>query len=187
RAAILCAGGGNAPGCARGCAEDQSQRYTPREKAPISKAAHAMVRVFIMPGKSGENKRVLPLCSGRRDSASTDGSENRATRACWRGLIERESHFAPCGQTSSQRPDALHALPSQKQRHTGAGSFAGSTAIEDDVAVPGNCVRVFREVFRNQMQSAWNHIGVGFEVDGVAQIDNRDFMALVQHLLQLFG
>src|ERR1700680_312418 len=90
-------------------------------------------------------------------------SGNGVSGACRRGLIERETHFAPGSQASGQRPDALDALSSQEQRHTGAGGFAGSTAIEDDVAIPRNRVLVFLEVFRNQVQGPRNYVGGALE------------------------
>jgi hypothetical protein len=117
--------------------------------------------------------------------ASTSGaaSGNGVAGAGRPDLIERETQFAPGSQTAGQRPDALNALLPQEQRHTGAGSFAGSSAIEDDIAVPRNRVLVFLELFRNQVQGPANHVGVGFEIEGVAQVNNRNFMALVQHPL----
>lgn len=41
-----------------------------------------------------------------------------------------------------QGPDAGNALFSKEQRHTGAGGFVWSSAVEDDFAIVGQTVAV---------------------------------------------
>ena len=43
--------------------------------------------------------------------------------------------FAPGFEAAFQRANARNALFSEEERHTGAGSFVWSSAVEDDFAI----------------------------------------------------
>src|SRR5258708_20852948 len=62
-------------------------------------------------------------------------------------LLYRVASFAPGGQTSSD-DEGAEAVLSEYQRHTGAGSFALSSAIDVDVFVLGESFQFFGELVR---------------------------------------
>ena len=45
--------------------------------------------------------------------------------------------FAPGFEAAFQRANARDALFSEEERHTGAGGFVWSSAVEDDFAIAG--------------------------------------------------
>ena len=69
----------------------------------------------------------------------------------------------PAGEPSGERADARDALPSQKQRHTGAGGFVRSSAVEDDVAVAKNFLLAFLELVGVEAERAGNRQRVSVE------------------------
>lgn len=107
-----------------------------------------------------------------------------------RGLFKRrggEAAIAPGVQAAFQRANARDAFAFQDQRHTGAGSFVGSSTVEDDVAIARNGVVMLLQLFSVQMMRAGDDRRVGFEVYGVPQIHDEHFFAGVELLHQLFG
>src|SRR5262249_18437390 len=92
---------------------------------------------------------------------------------------------APSLQSALQRPDALDAIFSEEQRHTGAGSFVGSSTVQNDFAIEQQTAIAFLQLFGLHVQSTWNHLGLGFEVYGVAQINNRNLLTGIEFFFQL--
>ncbi len=52
-----------------------------------------------------------------------------------------EAEFVPSFEPTSQRADVYQTSLSQLQRHTGAGGFVWSSAVEDDFVFAGDFVR----------------------------------------------
>src|SRR5260370_41137161 len=80
---------------------------------------------------------------------------------------EREAELAPRGKTAGERADAFDAALSEKRRHTGAGGFVGSSAVEDDVAVAGEHLRKGVEFSGVQADGAGNGYVPGLEILGM--------------------
>jgi len=62
--------------------------------------------------------------------------------------------LAPGIEPAGERADALNASPPQQQRHTGAGSFAGSSTVKDDLAVARDFLMALLEFFRAHVERA---------------------------------
>jgi hypothetical protein len=82
-----------------------------------------------------------------------------------------------------QWADAFDALFSEEERHTGAGGFVWSSAIEDDFAVAGETVVFMLELGGIHTKSAGNGFRVGFEVHGVAEVDDDQLFGGVEFYL----
>jgi hypothetical protein len=72
----------------------------------------------------------------------------------------------------------------QEQRHTGAGSFVGSSAIEDDVAIARDEFVFMFDLFRRKAQRTHDGVGFTLEVERMAQVDDKDVLARIHHRLQ---
>jgi hypothetical protein len=62
--------------------------------------------------------------------------------------MNRVVEALPRRQPSGERTNVLDAPLFQLQRHTGAGRFAGSSAIKNDVAISRDLVMSLAEIFR---------------------------------------
>jgi hypothetical protein len=82
---------------------------------------------------------------------------------------ERVAAFAPGVQAAFQRPNALDAFLPEEQRHTGAGGFVWSSAVEDDFAVTRQTVVLLFQLLG---------------VHGMAQVNDYQFFAGVDFFLQ---
>ena len=78
--------------------------------------------------------------------------------------------FAPGLEAALERADALDAIFSKEQRHTGAGGFVWSSAEEDDLAVARQAVVLLLKRFGVHAERAGNRFWISFEVHGVAQV-----------------
>src|SRR5260370_20345243 len=90
---------------------------------------------------------------------------------------EREAELAPRGKTAGERADAFDAALSEKQRHTGAGGFVGSSTVEDDVAVAGEQLRMVVEFAGVHADGAGNGFGLGLEIQGMAKVHDDQVFA----------
>lgn len=86
-----------------------------------------------------------------------DDSSLAPRRRCER--FHRQSEFAPGLEAAGERADLTDSSAFQLQRHTGARSFVGSSAVKDDL-VPG-----------------WNFMGPGTEIVGAQNKRALDFQA----------
>lgn len=75
--------------------------------------------------------------------------------------------FAPGFEAAFEGADTLDALFSEEERHTGAGSFVWSSAVENDFAIAGQTVVFFFELLGIHAEGAGNGFGVGFEIHGM--------------------
>jgi hypothetical protein len=85
---------------------------------------------------------------------------------------EGEAFFAPGGEAALERADALDAVFSEEQRHTGAGGFVRSSTVENDFAIARQAVVLFLQFAGIHAKSARNRFRVGFKVHRMAQIHN---------------
>ena len=76
--------------------------------------------------------------------------------------------FSPGFQAAFERANTRDALLSEEERHTGAGGFVWSSAIENDFAIAGQAVVFLFELLGVHAEGAGNGLGVGFEIHGVA-------------------
>ena len=100
------------------------------------------------------------------------------------GGDERVAALAPSVEAALQRANALDALLPEEQRHTGAGGFVWSSTVEDDFAVAGQTVVLFFQGLGVHAESAGNSFRIGFEVHGMAEVDDNQFFAGVDFFLQ---
>lgn len=85
-----------------------------------------------------------------------------------RFLFHREATFTPGIETAQQRAYAGYPLAFEQQRHTGASGFAGSSAVEHDVAVAGNFQVALLDFLGAQVYGAGHFRLVGLEFHGMA-------------------
>src|SRR5713226_6314279 len=90
-----------------------------------------------------------------------------------RGL-NRVSLGEPTGVAAGQWNDAGDPESSQSQRHTGAGGFVWSSAVEDDVPVARNLLVLGVQILRREAQRSGNLGATGVEFRVVAQIQDGD-------------
>jgi hypothetical protein len=69
-------------------------------------------------------------------------------------LFQRVATLAPGVKAAEQWVHAGDPLALEEERHTGAGGFAGSSAVKDDVAVAGDLLMPKLDLFRVQVLSA---------------------------------
>jgi hypothetical protein len=95
--------------------------------------------------------------------------------------------FAPGIEAALQRTNALDAFFSEEQRHTGARGFVGSSTVQNDFTVERQRVVFFFKVFRVHPECAGDGFGIGFEIYGMAKVDDDEFLASVDLFLQLIN
>ena len=85
---------------------------------------------------------------------------------------EREIVREPGVDPAFERANPGDAFGSKQQRHTGAGRFVGSRAVENDVAVPGNLSVALFDLFHSYTKRARDHLRKRLDIDGLAQVHN---------------
>jgi hypothetical protein len=75
--------------------------------------------------------------------------------------------FAPGFEAAFERANTRDALFSEEERHTGAGGFVWSSAIEDDFAIAGQAIVFLLELLGVHAEGAGNGFGIGFEIHGM--------------------
>ena len=131
-------------------------------------------------------------CSGTGDTVGTGRSFGNCISSPligdWRGLndsfIQRIAEFAPRRETTGQWPHAQDPLPSQEQRHTGAGGFARSSAVENDVPVaPKSVPDAVRSLSgRSAMRRATVCRSTAKSI-ALTQVHNLDLFTGIEHCL----
>jgi hypothetical protein len=91
--------------------------------------------------------------------------------------LDGESKSFPLFKSSLKGPDSGDPLPAEQQRHTGAGGFVGSGAIEHNVPVPWDGSLELLELFRLQSQCTREPGVVGYKLARVAQVNNEDLLS----------
>lgn len=82
-------------------------------------------------------------------------------------VLHRIPQFAPRIQSTLQRTDSAYPLFSQEQRHTGAGSFVGSSTVENHFAVARQPIVFLFQFLGIHSERAGNRFGVRFKIQGV--------------------
>ena len=98
---------------------------------------------------------------------------------------ERIAAFAPGVQAALQRADARNALFPEEQRHTGAGGFVWSSTVKNDVAIARQLVILFLQFLSVHAERTGNCLGLCFEIDVMAKVDDDEFFAGVDFLLSV--
>src|SRR6266436_5088865 len=117
-----------------------------------------------------------------RVSSFRDGLVLRANRQNLQGVAE----VTPGIQAALERPNMPYAFFPEEKRHTGAGGFVWSSTVEDDFAVARQPLVGLLEFARVHAKGAGDRLRVGLEVNGMAQIHDRERFTGVQFFLQLF-
>ena len=86
-------------------------------------------------------------------------------------FLFREGHglklvasLAPAIQAALQRPDMFHALSSEEQRHTGAGSFIRSSTVEDYFTIRRQPFVLYLQLLYVHAKRARDRFRVGFKI-----------------------
>ena len=87
--------------------------------------------------------------------------------------LYRIAGFAPRGEAAVDHKGA-ESLLHQLIRHTGAGRFVGSSAVEIDVFIPGETFDFLGEVIRLQSNRAANAVGTGVVVTVAAHVGQQN-------------
>ncbi len=91
--------------------------------------------------------------------------------------------FAPSFEAAFEGANTFDALFSEEERHTGAGGFVWSSAVEDDFAIARQTIVFLLELLGIHAEGTRNGFGVGFEIHGVTKINDDDFFAGIELLL----
>src|SRR5258707_15422585 len=102
-------------------------------------------------------------------------------------VFDRIAEFAPGIEAALQRADAFDAMFSEEQRHTGAGGFVWSSAVENDFTIVGQTIVLLFQFLGIHAKRAGNGFGVSFKIHGVAEGDDDQFYAGVNFLVPFFG
>src|SRR5713226_4243075 len=102
-----------------------------------------------------------------------------------RDVDHRVAAFAPGIEATLQGPDSFDPVSSEEQRHTGAGGFVRSSTVENHFAFARQAVVFFFQLLGVHAKGAGNGFGIGFEIHGMAQVDDDKVFAGVDFLFQL--
>ena len=98
---------------------------------------------------------------------------------------KRIAEFLPGVISAQQRTHLAYAVPSELQRHTGAGGFVRSSAEEDDLAVARNfAVDGLSRLFGRNAQRVGQGVRIGQQIEGVTQVDDHYRLTQVELDLQ---
>lgn len=100
-------------------------------------------------------------------------------------LLDRVSAVAPSVEPALERVDAGDPAVSEEQRHTGAGGFAGSSAVEDNFPVARDLLVAQLDLLGVHAQGARQLRFIRLEFDGTPEIDYHDVFAGVELALEL--
>jgi hypothetical protein len=78
--------------------------------------------------------------------------------------FNREAPVLPGAEPSGERPHARDTLPSEKERHTGAGGLVRSSAVKDHIAIARDFVAAVLKLVRIKVKRAGKRSRVSFEV-----------------------
>lgn len=90
----------------------------------------------------------------------------------------------PSVEAALKRPHALDPELLKLQRHTGAGGFVGSSAVEDNFLVERQSACAFSHLFRQHTNGAGQHARVADRVESVAQVNDDDPLARIEQFAQ---
>lgn len=76
----------------------------------------------------------------------------------------------PGVDSAFERANPGDSFGSQLQRHSGAGRFVGSRAVENDVAIPGNLFVALFDLFHSYTKRARDHLRKRLDIHGLAQV-----------------
>ena len=97
------------------------------------------------------------------------------------GRDQGVTQVTPTVKTSLQRTHALDSQLLQLLRHPGAGRFAGSSAIENDVLVLGKEVRAGGHFIGQYPQRPGQSARVGNRVEGMPQVEDHQGATVLDH------
>jgi hypothetical protein len=83
---------------------------------------------------------------------------------------EREIVREPSVDPAFERANSDDSFGSQQQRHTGAGRFVGSRAVENDVAIPGNLSVALFDLFHSYTKRTRDRLRKRLDIHGLAQV-----------------
>src|SRR5467141_3154240 len=114
----------------------------------------------------------ISMASSLPSHASSPGTARRSTDSC--GRLRREPCLLPGPKATVKRPHACETAIEKYPRQTGAGGFARSRAVENDLLVGGQRVEVALERARRDAPRSRNHQRRPAERLLVSQIDDQD-------------
>ncbi len=88
--------------------------------------------------------------------------------------------FAPCAETSGDYED-FESQILQLTRHTGAGGFARSSAVEINLAILGEILDFFDEVVGLDADGSGDAFGIGVVVAVAADVGDEHVVSRVGH------
>src|ERR1700761_3983177 len=115
----------------------------------------------------------------------TGGTRSGDTRRLVFVLLQGKAEFFPLVEAAQQGPYAVDSVLAQLHGHFGCRCFAGTGAIEDDVAVTGNLTRTLHELLGREADCAGQNARIRQIVQRMTQVDDERVLARVQHALEL--
>jgi hypothetical protein len=98
--------------------------------------------------------------------------------------LQRIATLTPGFETALERPDVLDAMSPEKERHTGARGFVGSSTVENDFAIARQAVALFFQLLGVHSKGAGDGFGLRFEIHGMPQINDDEFLARIDFLFE---
>jgi hypothetical protein len=125
-------------------------------------------------------KRCVDIVEGRQRRSITS-----AARLLER--FERETAFAPAIQAAGERPGMSDSQITELQRHTGAGGFVGSSAVEHPLPVLRNLAVPPFDLLGQYVERTGKPDSLRVPLEFVAQVDKSHGCASIHLALYLLG
>ena len=101
--------------------------------------------------------------------------------------IHRVAEAFPLVKAAAQRTDAIDAEFVQGESGFRCSRFAGAGAVEDDVSIKRDLVAAAGKGVRREMMRSGKSEWIRHEFQGMAQVDDIDRFAGVEHLFERLG
>lgn len=95
-------------------------------------------------------------------------------------FLQGIAEVLPSVEAALKRPHAFDPELLKLQRHTGAGGFVGSSAVEDNFLVEGQSACAFGYLFRQHADGAGQHARVADGIERMAQINDHNLLARIE-------
>lgn len=93
------------------------------------------------------------------------------------------AELLPFVETAQQRTNVSDTVLAELQRHTGAGSFVGSSAEQHDFAVPSDFTVPAFQLFGRDLQRSGQRPRIGEHIERMTQVNDNNALTGLQLVL----
>src|SRR5262249_38245960 len=95
-----------------------------------------------------------------------------------------EAQRLPSFQAAFERMDPADATPLKQERHTGAGRFVRSAAVDDEVSIAGDVRGMLIEGIDRDPPRAGKHVRGKRDIERAAEVEDGDLLPSLDSLLE---